>query len=47
MRPIMRGLMKFESLIDGSVDLCDIALLNDAIDVQDENDHRLSQKGNQ
>lgn len=41
MRPVMRGLIKYESLADGTLDLCDIARLNDAIDVQDENSHRI------
>lgn len=33
----MRGLCRFESLKDCSLDLSDIATMNDAIDVQDEN----------
>lgn len=41
MRPVMRGLIKYESLADGTLDLCDIARLNDAIDVQDENSNRV------
>lgn len=45
MRPVLRGLCRLESLKDGSLDLCDIALLNDAIDVQDENAWR-SQEAN-
>jgi len=31
---------KYESLIDCTLDLADVALLNDAIDVQDENETR-------
>jgi hypothetical protein len=42
MRPVMKGLIKYESLKDGSLDLCDIARLNDAIDIQDENSRRVS-----
>ena len=40
MRPVLRGLCKYESLIDGTLDLADIALLNDALDVQEENEMR-------
>lgn len=40
MRPVLRGLCKFESLKDGTLDLADIALMNDALDVQDENERR-------
>jgi hypothetical protein len=31
---------KFESIKDGSIDLLDLALMNDAIDVHDENAFR-------
>lgn len=37
LRPVVRQLCRFESLKDGTVDLCDIALMNDALDVIDEN----------
>lgn len=40
MRPVLRGLCAYESLIDGKLSLADVALMNDAIDVQDENEHR-------
>ncbi|WP_153513882.1 hypothetical protein [Agrobacterium sp. ICMP 6402] len=40
MRPVMRGLCRYESLKDGSVDLCDIAQMNEAIDALDENTQR-------
>jgi hypothetical protein len=40
LRPVLRGLLKYESLIDGTLYIEDIALLNDAIDVQDENERR-------
>lgn len=36
-RPVLRGLIKAESLKDGSVDLAYIALLNEALDVEQEN----------
>jgi len=40
LRPVLRGLCKYESLIDGTLALHDIALMNDALDVQDENELR-------
>lgn len=40
LRPVLRGMCKYESLIDGSLDLADIALMNDALTVQDENEAR-------
>jgi hypothetical protein len=40
MRPVLRGLCRYESLKDGSVDLCDIARMNEALDVQNENERR-------
>lgn len=40
MRPVLRGLCRYESLKDGSLNLGDIALMNDALDVQDENERR-------
>lgn len=43
-RPVLRGLIKGESLLDGSVDLEFIALLNEAIDVESENQARARMK---
>ncbi len=40
MAPVMRGLIRFESLRDGTVDLADIALLNDLLAVEAENSAR-------
>lgn len=40
MRPVLRGLIKYESLIDGTLTLEDIALLHEAIDVDNENRRR-------
>lgn len=37
MRPVIAGLCKFESLKDGSIDLADLALMNDALQVQQDN----------
>jgi len=36
----MKGLIKYESLIDGTLTIDDVALLNDMLDVQDENERR-------
>ncbi|WP_427183527.1 DUF6889 family protein [Bordetella bronchialis] len=37
LRPVIRGLCRYESLKDGAVDLADVALMNDALDVMEEN----------
>ncbi len=39
-RPVMRGMLKAESLLDENIDLEFIALLNEAIDVEQENQYR-------
>jgi hypothetical protein len=36
-RPVLRGMLRAESLMDGSVDISYIALLNEAIEVEQEN----------
>ena len=41
-RPVMAGMCRYESLIDGTLDLADIARMNDAPDVRDENQRRLN-----
>ena len=40
MRPVLEGLCKYESLIDGTLDLEDIDRLNAALDVKYENEAR-------
>lgn len=40
MRPVSEGLCKYESLIDGTLDLEDISRMNDALNVKAENEHR-------
>ena len=42
-RPVFRGLIKGESLIDGTVDLHYIALLNEGIDVEQDNQFKAEQ----
>lgn len=45
MRPVLRGMVKYESLRDGTVDLNDVARMNDAIDVEQENALRMRPNG--
>ena len=40
LKPVCRGLCRYESLVDGTLDLEDVALMNDAITVEDENTRR-------
>lgn len=40
-RPVIRGMIRAEALIDPKVSLDFIADCNDALDVQDENDYRI------
>ncbi|WP_188311900.1 DUF6889 family protein [Salinarimonas soli] len=40
LRPVSRGHAKLHELSDGTYTLCDIALLNDMLDVEDENAFR-------
>lgn len=40
MRPVLAGLCKYESLKDCTLDLEDIMRMNDALDVQAENEER-------
>lgn len=43
MRPVLAGLCQYESLKDGTLDLSDIALMNDALDVRAENERRAAE----
>jgi hypothetical protein len=43
MRPVLAGMCKYESLKDGTLDLEDILMMNDAIDVKNENERRYSE----
>lgn len=38
MRPVLAGLCRYESLKDGSLNIADIALMNDALDVRGDNE---------
>lgn len=37
LRPVLRGLCRYESLRDGSLNLLDVAKMNEALDVEAEN----------
>ncbi len=39
-RPVLAGCCRAESLMDGTLDLADVADLNEALDVRDENERR-------
>jgi hypothetical protein len=41
MRPVDAGFCKYESLLDGSLTLEDIARMNEYLDVREENETRL------
>jgi hypothetical protein len=45
MRPVLRGCCQYESLVSGRLSLIDVARMNDAIDVFDENARRLAPRG--
>jgi hypothetical protein len=40
MRPVLEGMCKYESLIDGTLSLVDVARMNEALEVKDENEAR-------
>jgi len=40
-RPVLAGHIRAESLWDGTIDLAIIAILNEAMDVEAENQHRV------
>ncbi|WP_180001241.1 hypothetical protein [Acinetobacter sp. YH12255] len=39
MRPVVKGMCRYESLLDKTLDLADIALMNDALDVIADNEY--------
>lgn len=44
MRPVLRGLCSYESMLNGTLRMVDLARMNDALDVYDENEARLNQQ---
>ena len=43
MRPVLRGLCKYESLKDSTIDLLDLMIMNEALDVESENQRRIEE----
>jgi hypothetical protein len=43
MRPVLAGLLRYESLLGTRITLYDVAVLNDAMDVKAENERRLEE----
>lgn len=39
LRPVLEGMCRYESLKDGTLSLCDIALMHDVLAVRDYNYH--------
>ncbi len=46
LRPALRGLCTYIELKDGTLDLFDVALMNDAIDVEEDNKFRIMEYNN-
>ena len=44
LRPVLKGLCKYESLLNGTLSLLDIVKLNEALDVESYNLNLLRQK---
>jgi len=44
MLPVLRGLCTYKDLKDGSLSLYDLALMNEALEVEGENQRRLRSK---
>ena len=42
LRPVLEGLCQYESLINCTLSLYDIAVMNDALDVKAENEYRIT-----
>lgn len=42
MRPVRKRMCQYESVINGTLDLVDIAIMNESLDVENENQDRVS-----
>lgn len=42
MRPVLRGMCSYESLKRTELDLCDLVIMNEAIDIENENQRLLT-----
>ena len=40
MAPVLAGMCSYESLRDGTLDIADVAIMNEALEVRAENDRR-------
>ncbi len=47
MRPVGKGMCKYESLLDGTISLADIALMNDFLDIEAENEAQIERYRNE
>ncbi|WP_202906388.1 DUF6889 family protein [Morganella psychrotolerans] len=47
MRPVGKGMCRYESLLDGTLALADIALMNDYLDVEAENEATIERYKNE
>lgn len=45
LRPVIAGMCRYESLTDGSLDLADLALMNEVLDVKTENQLKAQEHG--
>lgn len=43
MRPVARQMCRYESLLDGTLSLFDLARMNDFLDIEDENRARVAE----
>ena len=43
LRPVLSQLCRYESLVDGTLNLADIDVMNEFLDVRDENERRLAE----
>ncbi len=43
MRPVLRGMCRYESLTDGTLTLEDVAMMNECLDVEQENYRRVKE----
>lgn len=39
LRPVIAGMCRYESLVDGTLTMVDISIMNDALDVRADNEH--------
>lgn len=47
MRPVVKGMCKYESLLDGTLDIVDIAKMNDALNVIADNEMLIEKHRNE